>query len=106
MNDKKLKAIIFYNCCIIIALLLLLCSCNPLRHVNTEGLAHDGEKVYYHQEHVASLSSVELSWDDGKIVREFTFILTDAKYNDLALNIIKFMRDHDKHVEVEVELKR
>jgi hypothetical protein len=53
------------------------------------------------------LGAVELAYDNNKIVHEATFILTSEKYNDIAINIIKFasLYHKDKKWEIEVELK-
>lgn len=91
---------------LIITALAILASCSPLKDVDTSGLTHQGQDIYYNGQLAARLSSVELAYDSGKIVREVTFTLVDAKYNELALPIIAFMRDHDNSIEVEVELRR
>lgn len=91
---------------VFVLLLTLGCASTSLDGVSTEGLTHEGETVYYNGQPAAFLQSVELSYDDGKIVKELTFILTSAEYNGIALNIIHFVREHNPNVEVEVELKR
>ena len=75
--------------------------------VSTEGLSYDGTDIYYNGELAATLSSVEVAFDDGKVVREATFVLTSAKFNEKALAIIKFIQSKktDGNWEVEVELK-
>lgn len=85
--------------------LLLVVSCSPLKGIDTSGLEHRGETVYYNGRPAAFLQAVELSYDNGKIVKELTFVLTSAEYNGIALNIIKFIREHNHNVEVEVELR-
>lgn len=91
---------------VLVVLFLIIVSCAPLKGVSVDGLTHVGETVYYNGFPAASLSSIELSYDDGRLVREYTFVLTSAEYNSIALNIIKFIRQHNPNVEVEVELKR
>lgn len=81
------------------------CAVNPLRDVDTYGLTYDGTDVYCDGVRCAELSAVEIAYDNGKIVTEATFVLVDAKYNDRALSIIKFVRDRKPGYEVEVELK-
>lgn len=87
------------------------CSTNKAKKVfstvDTEGLSYDGTDIYYNGELAATLSSVEVAFDDGKVVREATFVLTSAKYNEKALAIIKFIQSKktESNWEVEVELK-
>ena len=85
---------------------LFLTHCSPLKGVSTEGLTHQGKEVYYNGELAARLSAVELAYDGGKIVKEVTFIIVDSKFNDLAIPIIAFVREHTPNAEVEVELKQ
>jgi hypothetical protein len=85
---------------------IFMVSCGVTKlNVSTEGFTHEGQNIYYHGELVAELSAVEVAYDDGKIVREVTFLVTDAKYNELAIPIIAFMREHNSETEVEVELR-
>ena len=74
---------------------------------NTDGLTYEETSVYYNGELAATLSSVEVAYDDGKLVREATFVLTSSKFNDIAINIIKLVQEKkkDDSWEVEVELK-
>lgn len=90
---------------LVLALALTSCAANPLKNVSTDGLTFDGTNIYYMGELCATLSAVEIAYDDGKIVREATFVLTSSKFNDKALQIIKFARATKPSMEVEVELK-
>ena len=74
---------------------------------NTDGLTYEETSVYYNGELAATLSSVEVAYDDGKLAREATFVLTSSKFNDIAINIIKLIQEKkkDDSWEVEVELK-
>lgn len=87
-------------------LLLLVTSCmvNPLRDISTEGLTYDGTDVYYEGNLCAELSAIEIAYDDGKIVKEATFVLVDQRYNEHAIAIIKFIRQRNPSMEVEVEI--
>lgn len=69
-------------------------------------LAYENEMFYHNDEVVAKLSSIELAYDDKKLVYEVTFILTDAGKNEYALEILKIMHDIRPEWDVEVELKR
>ena len=69
-------------------------------------LTYKDEKFYHGNDLVAELSSVELAYDNKKIVHEVTFILTDAGENDHALEILKIMHDIKPEWDVEVELNR
>jgi major membrane immunogen (membrane-anchored lipoprotein) len=88
------------------SLLVTSCAVNPLKDVDTYGLTYDGTNVYFNDEVCAELSAVEVAYDDGKIVREATFVLVDSKYNDRALSIIKLVKEKQPSLEVEVELKK
>lgn len=92
----------------LILLLLVITSCavNPLRDVDINGLTYDGTNVYYQEELCAELSALEIAFDDGKIVKEATFVLVDSKYNERALSIIKLVKEKRPSLEVEVELKK
>jgi hypothetical protein len=87
---------------------LFLSSCSPsiLKHAPTEGFSHVGTDVYYMGEKCATMTSLEMAYDNNKIVRECTLIITDEKFDQYALNIIKYMRKKVPHWEVEVELKK
>ena len=94
---------------IIIALGLLITACavsNPLDNVTTQGLTYDGTDIYYEGELCAKLSAYEIALDNGKIVKEATFILTDSKFNAYALPVIKLVKEKRPSLEVEVELKK
>lgn len=69
-------------------------------------LEYKNEMFYHGDDVVAKLSSIELAYDNGKLVHEATFILTDAGQNDHALEILKIMHDIKPEWDVEVELKR
>ena len=90
-------------------ILLVLSSCssiNKLSGVSTEGFSYRGTDLYYKDELCAKMSAIEIAYDGGKIVREATFIVQDEKFDHLAINIIKYMREKQSTWEIEVELKR
>lgn len=91
----------------IIAALIIMSSCSPLRSLSTDGLTYEGTDIYYNGELAATLGAVEVAYDNKKIVYEATFILTSEKFNPKAINIIKFASDYhkNKNWEIEVELK-
>jgi len=91
----------------IIIATIILCSCSTLKKYSTDGITYEGTSIYYNGDLAATLGAVELAYDNKKIVHEATFILTSEKYNDIAINIIKFasMYHRDKKWEIEVELK-
>ena len=98
----------------ILFMLLFLFSCStmsPLKNVDTTGLSYDGKSVFLNNEIIASLGAIELAYDGGELVREATFILSSAKYNEYAIKIIKCVQENTKlesnniKFEVEVELK-
>ena len=90
-------------------ILLFFSSCysiNKLSGVSTDGFSHKGTDVYYQGELCAKMSAIEIAYDAGKIVREATFVVQDEKFDHLAINIIKYMREKQSTWEIEVELKR
>lgn len=90
---------------IVFAILIIGCAVDPLKNISTSGLTYSGDSVFYNGELCAELSAIEIAYDDGKIVREATFVLTDSKYNELALPIIALVKTKQPSLEVEVELK-
>lgn len=90
---------------LIILIILSSCAVNPLKNVNTSGLVYRDGNIYYNQELCATLSAIEMAYDDGKIVKEATFVLTSFKFNEKALSIIKLVKNARPDMEVEVELK-
>ena len=63
-----------------------------LQECSTEGLIHENTSVYYNGKPAATLASVEVALDDGKLVQEATFVLTSNEYNDIAINIIELIQ--------------
>jgi len=90
---------------LILSLALTSCASNPLKSISTNGLTYNSTSIYYNGELCATLSAIEVAYDDGKIVKEATFVLTSSKFNELALPIIKLVQQKKPHMEVEVELK-
>ena len=79
---------------------------NLLKNVSTEGLSYQGTDIYYQGELCAQMGALEVAYDDGKVVREVTYIVTDEKFNDHAMAILKYIRERKPSWEVEVELKK
>ena len=69
---------------------------DELREYSTEGLTYKETSVYYNEELAEQLKAVEVAIDDGKIVNEATFALTSSKFNDIAVNILKFIYGQKK----------
>lgn len=95
---------------ILLTTLFIGCSTNhrtqrQFKYVSTEGLTYDGTDIYYNDELCATMSAVELSYDNGEIVKEITFIIISSKFNEQALPIIKLIQSKSPSLEVEVELK-
>lgn len=90
---------------LILILSITSCAVNPLKNISTEGLTYSDENIYHNGELCATLSAIEIAYDGGKIVREATFVLTNSKFNDKALSIIKLVKNAQPSMEVEVELK-
>lgn len=89
---------------ILLFLFLLTVGCSPLANISTQGLTYDGTDVYYNGELCAKFSAIELAYDNGKIVREATFLIVSSKFNQQALAIIKLVSTKNPNLEVEVQL--
>lgn len=89
---------------ILLFLFLLTLGCSPLANISTQGLTYDGTDVYYNGELCAKFSAIELAYDNGKIVREATFLIVSSDYNEQALAIIKLVSSKNPKLEVEVQL--
>ena len=90
---------------LICTIFVVSCTIHPLQHVKTDGLTYNSTGIYYNGELCATLSAIEVAYDNGKIVREATFVLTSSKFNELAIPIIKLVQQKSPSMEVEVELK-
>jgi len=90
---------------LIVTIFTTSCSVHPLKHITTDGLTYDGTDIYYNGKLCATLSAIEVAYDNGKIVREATFVLTSSEFNEMALPIIKLVQEKRPSIEVEVELK-
>lgn len=75
-----------------------------LSKINTKGFTYQGTEVYYEGALVAVLKSTELGYDDDKIFREITYEITNIKYQDKALSLVKFLHDTQPEYDVEVEV--
>ena len=89
---------------ILLFLFLLTVGCSPLANISTQGLTYDGTDVYYNGELCAKFSAIELAYDNGKIVRDATFLIVSSDYNEQALAIIKLVSSKNPKLEVEVQL--
>lgn len=87
-------------------LFLSSCAVSPLRNISVEGLTHQGTDIYYKGELCAQMAALEVAYDNGKIVREATYIVTDEKFNEVAMSILRYVRDRRPSWEVEVEIKK
>ena len=70
---------------ILLVLVLITVGCSPLANISTQGLTYDGTDVYYNGELCAKFSAIELAYDNGKIVREATFLIVSSDYNEQVL---------------------
>lgn len=85
---------------------IFLVSCaSPFKGISSDNLTYSKEVIFYKGKKVAKLSSMELAYDDKKIIREVTFTLLKGANNDLALPILKLLHELKPEWEVEVELK-
>ncbi len=82
--------------------LLVITNCSSIKEMDTTGFHSVGQTVYYNEDAVATLSSIEYSIDNGKHVREMTFRLIDIKHSDKVDNLLYFI--HQRHKEWEIEI--
>ena len=103
----KLKRLVILGLAILVNNILLVgCKTQDVFKDVGNILTYKNEKIYHGDDVVAELSSIELAYDDGKLVHEATFVLTDAGENDHALEILKIMHEIKPEWDVEVELQR
>jgi len=90
------------------ASVLFLSSCSTLSLVNvsTKDFTYQGTDIYYKGELCAQMVALEVAYDNNKIVREATYIVTDEKFNEVAIGILRYVRDRRPSWEVEVEIKK
>ena len=91
----------------VVFVLIIVSACGTkqrLSKIDTKGFTYQGSDVYYEGALVATLKAVELGYDDNKIVREMTYEITSAKYNDKGLALVKFLHDMQPDYDIEVEI--
>lgn len=88
----------------ILALLVVLCSCNVLRNYSTQGFTNENNIVYYNGTPMAKLSGIEFALDDNKFVKEMTFELIDGSNNDKIHHLIAYLHSVHKDYEIEIEI--
>ena len=98
---------------VVFSILILLVGCAPTnglsnvyKNTSTEEFSYVGTDIYYRGELCAQMGAIEVAYDDDKIVREVTYIVTDEKFDSIAIGILKYVRERRPSWEVEVELKR
>jgi hypothetical protein len=88
-----------------ILLLVMFSGCTTLKMYNTDGFTNHGADIYYNGEMCAKVSAIEISYDNGKIVNEVTYLIEDVRFNHLAKRMIAYVIKHKPNWEVEVEIK-
>lgn len=91
-----------------LASVLFLSSCSTISLINisTEDFSYKGTDIYYKGELCAQMGALEVAYDNGKVVREVTYIVTNEKFDEVAMGILKYIRERRPSWEVEVELKK
>jgi len=97
-----------------LGMLFLMVGCSTQKHglsgayknISTEEFSFIGTDIYYNGELCAQLGAVEVAYDDNKIVREITYIMVDERFDNVALGVLKYVRERKPSWEVEVELKK
>lgn len=84
--------------------IVLGCASNPLRNINTDKFSFKGTDVYYEGKLMATMSNIEVAYDDGKIVREVTYRLVSDEFNEQVLGLIKYFRLRHPSYEIEVDV--
>lgn len=91
-----------------LSLILTLLSCSTIKNIDTSGFSTEGNTVLLNGVPTAQLEGVEYALDNGKLVKELTFSLTDKADMSKITNMIAFL--HKKHpdyeIEVEVDIKK
>lgn len=96
MKTKKITLIICFT--------LLIFGCSPLRTFDTSGFTTSKMTIYYQGEEMATLSNIEYSLDDGKLVKEMTFRLKNQIHSDRVKNLLAFIHSKHKGWEIEIDL--
>ena len=83
--------------------MLITFSCHSVKKLDTTGFHAEGHTVYYNEDPVATLSSIEYSIDNGKHVRELTFKLDNLKHADKIDNLLYYIHVRHKNWEIEID---
>ena len=65
-----------------------------------------GKSVYYADEKVASVSSLEYEYYNGDYLLEVSMIQHSASYNDMTQKLVYFMSSTYPHAKIEVKVER
>ena len=84
--------------------IVLGCASNPLRNISTDKFSFKGTDVYYEGKLMATMSNIEVAYDDGTIVREVTSRLVSDEFNEQVLGLIKYFRLRHPSYEIEVDV--
>jgi hypothetical protein len=82
----------------------LILGCYPLKTFDTTGFTTSALTVYYKGEEMATLTNIEYSIDNGKLVKEMTFRLKNQVHSDRVKNLLAFIHAKHKDWEIEIDL--
>lgn len=94
----------FKKIALIVSFALLIYGCSPLRTFDTTGFTVSGYTIYYNGEEMATLSNIEYSLDNGKLVKEMTYKLKNQIHSDRVKNLLAFIHAKHKDWEIEIDL--
>ncbi len=79
-------------------------ACSPFKNVNITGFESKHNVIFFQNDTMATLSNVEYSLDNNKLVRELTFKLKNQKHADRVKDLIYFIHTQHKNWEIEIDM--
>lgn len=73
----------------------ILLGCSYPKKGDTTGFRSERNTVFYNNDTIATLSAIEYSIDNGKLVKDVTFKLSNMNHADRVQNFLYFV--HEKH---------
>jgi hypothetical protein len=78
--------------------------CAPLKNYDTTGFSGSKHTIYYNNQEMATLTNIEYSFDNGKLVKEMTWRLKNQENADKVRNLITYIHNKHKGWEIEIDL--
>lgn len=90
---------------ILIGILIIgIIGCSPLRNIDTTGFSGSKHTIYYNNQEMATLTNIEYSLDNGRLVKEMTWRLKNQENADKIRNLITYIHNKHKGWEIEIDL--